>query len=226
MSVDPERQQQQLVPPEGGVGDSFGLSGPHPVGRYASGLRDWFRQRPRLALIGEVTGLRVRAKAVYFELRDAEGAVPCSMWRGRLGSAQELPEGAIRDGAEVVVGGGPDYYPGSATASPSFSFRCTEHAPRRARGTCSPSSPRLRASSRTRACSSRSARLPRPLLPKTIGIVTGRGSAAEADLLAGLARRGWAGTRDLRPPAGPGPPRGAEDRPRRHRPGGDRRGRG
>ena len=37
------------------------------------------------------------------------------------------------------------------------------------------------------------ARLPRPLLPRTIGIVTGRGSAAEADLIAGLARRGWAG---------------------------------
>ncbi|MBA2523990.1 MAG: exodeoxyribonuclease VII large subunit, partial [Solirubrobacterales bacterium] len=58
-----------------------GLSGPFAVGRYARGLRDFLRKRDRLRLIGEITGLRVSAKAVYFELRDAEGAVPCAMWR-------------------------------------------------------------------------------------------------------------------------------------------------
>ena len=38
----------------------------------------------------------------------------------------ELPDGALRDGAEFVVAGGPDYYPGGASASPSFSFRVTQ----------------------------------------------------------------------------------------------------
>ena len=36
--------------------------------------------------------------------------------------------------------------------------------------------------------------LARPLLPKTIGVVTARGSAACQDLLAGFERRGWRGT--------------------------------
>ena len=36
--------------------------------------------------------------------------------------------------------------------------------------------------------------LARPVLPKTIGVVTAEGGAARRDLLAGLARRGWGGT--------------------------------
>ena len=62
-----------------------------------------------------------------------------------------------------------------------------------ARATCWPSSPSCAASSMTRGCSSPSDCCPGSTLPKVIGIVTGRGSAAEADLLAGLRRRGWAG---------------------------------
>jgi exodeoxyribonuclease VII large subunit len=35
--------------------------------------------------------------------------------------------------------------------------------------------------------------LPRPLIPRTIGVITGEGGKARDDILAGLARRGWAG---------------------------------
>ena len=35
--------------------------------------------------------------------------------------------------------------------------------------------------------------LPRPLLPRTLGVVTGEGGKARDDLLAGLRRRGWGG---------------------------------
>ena len=94
------------------------------VGRYAAALRGYLRERARVALIGEVTNLRLTAKSAYFELRDADGAIPCSMWQNDW-ERMKLPDGAVRDGTEVVVFGGPDYYPGSATASPSFSFRCT-----------------------------------------------------------------------------------------------------
>ena len=42
-------------------------------------------------------------------------------------------------------------------------------------------------------CSSRRSALQRPLLPRTIGVVTGERGKARDDVLAGLRRRGWAG---------------------------------
>ena len=54
--------------------------------------------------------------------------MPCAIWADRF-DALALPEGALADGARVVVGGGPDYYPGSRTASPSFSFAVTDLRP-------------------------------------------------------------------------------------------------
>ena len=167
------------------------LPGPFPVGRYANGLRDDMRKRPRMGLIGEITGLRVTAKGVYFELRDANGAAPCAMWR-RDWDRLKLPDVAVRDGAEVVVAGGPDYYPGSATASPSFSFRCT-FLRLAGEGDLLAQLALLRRKLSDEGLFDPQSRLPRPVLPKTIGVITGRGSAAEADVIAGLARRGWAG---------------------------------
>jgi exodeoxyribonuclease VII large subunit len=169
-----------------------GLPGPFAVGRYASELRGYMRKRPRLRLIGEVTGLRVMPKSVFFELRDAQGAVPCAMWRNDWDKL-ELPEGAVRDGSEVVVEGGPDFYPGSATASPRFSFRCTG-VRLAGEGDLLAQLAELRRKLSAEGLFEPQKRLPRPALPRTIGIVTGRDSAAMADLLAGLERRGWRGT--------------------------------
>ena len=56
-------------------------AGPFPVGAYAAKLRDELRKRARVQLFGEVFGLRAGRARVWFELRDAEGAVPCAMWR-------------------------------------------------------------------------------------------------------------------------------------------------
>ncbi len=104
------------------------LPGPFPVGRYAKTLRDELRKRARVRLLGEITGLRQTPKQAYFELRDAEGAVPCTIWADELARLQ-LPEGALRDGAEFVAAGGPDYFIGSATSSPGISFRVTHLRP-------------------------------------------------------------------------------------------------
>ena len=50
------------------------------------------------------------------------------MWREDF---DKLRLEALADGAQVVVAGGCDYYPGSRTASPSFSFAVTRLRVRR-----------------------------------------------------------------------------------------------
>ena len=167
------------------------LPGPFGVGEYAAALRDRLRGFAHVQLTGEACDVKLTRARVYFELRDERGAVPCAMWRedfDRLG----LAPGALAQGAQVVVAGGCDFYPGSAASSPHFSFGVTglriagegdllariEQVRRRlvAEGLCEPQKT-----------------LARPALPRTIGVVCGERGKARDDVLAGLERRGWAG---------------------------------
>ena len=165
-----------------------GSRGPIPVGEYARALRERLREFTRVQVFGEVSGLGVRAKAVYFELRDANGALPCSMWRSdfdRLGVALE-------NGMQVVLAGGCDYYTGSATSSPSFSFRATGLKVA-GEGELLAQIERLRRKLHAEGLFEPQGLLPRPALPRSIGVVTGEAGKARDDVLAGLRRRGWAG---------------------------------
>lgn len=167
------------------------LPGPYAVGEYAAALRDRLRDFARVQLVGEVVNLgRSRAKT-YFELRDERGAVPCSMWNSDL-DALRLPSGALVDGAQVVVGGGTDYYPGTATSSPSFSFAVIELRVA-GEGDLLARIDRLRRVLDAEGLLTPQKTLARPALPHTIGVVTGEGGKARDDILAGLHRRGWAG---------------------------------
>lgn len=168
------------------------LPGPFAVGRYARKLQEEMRRRARVLLIGEITGVGRSKVQAYFELRDGEGAVPCAIWLDDLEKAG-LPEGALRDGAEVVIAGGPDYYPGGGQASPSFSFRAT-HVRLAGEGDLLARLETLRKQLKAEGLFELQGQLRRPLLPKTIGVVTAESGAARRDLLAGLERRGWAGT--------------------------------
>ena len=149
-------------------------------------------RRARVQVIGEVTGLRIAGKSVYFELRDADGRRPLRDVAQRLGQARaSRGRGSGRLGGRrlrrprLLPRAAAPPRPRSASAAPTCGWP--------ARGICSPSSRSSAASSATRASSSSSGGCRGTTLPKTIGIVTGRGSAAEADLIAGLGRRGWAG---------------------------------
>ena len=153
---------------------------------------DFLRKRPRVLLIGEVFNLKRARTSTYFELRDADGAAPCAIWNNEL-ERLALPEGALKDGAEVVVAGGPDYYPGSRTASPGFSFRCN-YVRLAGEGDLLAQLDKARRRLDAEGLLKPQKALPRPAIPKTIGVVTARNSAACADLLAGLERRGWRGT--------------------------------
>jgi exodeoxyribonuclease VII large subunit len=142
-------------------------------------------------LFGEVFGLRTGRARVWFELRDAEGAVPCAMWRDAF-EELGLPEGALADGAQIVVAGGPDYYPGSRTASPSFSF-AVSGLRLAGEGDLLAQLEVLRKTLAAEGLFEPQKRLPRPALPRCIGVVTGESGKARDDVLAGLRRRGWAG---------------------------------
>jgi exodeoxyribonuclease VII large subunit len=168
------------------------LPGPFAVGRYARMLQEEMRRRARVQLVGEVTGVGRSKVQAYFELRDAEGAVPCAIWLNDLERAG-APEGGLRDGAEVVIEGGPDYYPGGGQASPSFAFRATS-VRLAGEGDLLARLEALRRQLRAEGLFELQKQLARPLLPKAIGVVTAEGGAARRDLLASLERRGWAGT--------------------------------
>jgi exodeoxyribonuclease VII large subunit len=168
------------------------LPGPFPVGRYARKLQEEMRKRARVRLMGEVTGVGRSKVQAYFELRDSEGAVPCAIWLDDLEKAG-LPEGALRDGAELVIGGGPDYYPGGGQASPSFSFRATQ-VRLAGEGDLLARLQALRKQLRAEGLFELQKQLARARLPRTIGVVTAESGAARRDLLAGLRRRGWGGT--------------------------------
>jgi len=169
------------------------LPGPYPVGRYAAGLRDFLRGRPRVLIQGEVTNLRQTSGAnVYFELRDADGGIRCAIWRNEL-ERLRLPEGALRDGVEVVLAGGPDYYPGSRQSSPSFSFRAS-WLRLAGEGDLLARLAELRRRLEGEGLFEPQKQLSRPVLPKVLGVVTAESGAARRDLLAGLERRGWRGT--------------------------------
>jgi exodeoxyribonuclease VII large subunit len=180
---------EQSARPEGIAGST--LPGPFPVGAYAKKLQAEMRKRARLQLVGEAWNVKRSKARTYFELRDGDGAVACAMWNDaweRLG----LPAAAFPDGTQVVVAGGPDYYPGSRTSSPGFSFDVT--ALRVAgEGDLLAQVERLRRKLDAEGLLTPQRALHRPALPRRIGVVTGESGKARDDVLAGLRRRGWAG---------------------------------
>jgi exodeoxyribonuclease VII large subunit len=174
--------------PPGSSASESELPGPYPVGAYATQLKRRLLEFARVQLAGEVWGLRPGRARVYFELRDGRGALPCSMWLSDF----EALKLSLADGMRVVVGGGCDYYPGSATSSPSFSFAVTELRIA-GEGDLLAELERLRRRLAADGLFELQKRLARPLLPRTIGVVTGERGKARDDVLAGLRRRRWAG---------------------------------
>ncbi len=164
------------------------LPGPFPVGAYAERLRERLRRFAQVQIFGELWNLRMSRASVWFELRDVRGALPCAMWRSDFDRLAIDPA----DGARVVIAGGCDYYAGSATSSPSFSFRAVDLRVA-GEGDLLAQVERLRRQFAAEGLLEPQKRLARPLLPKAIGVVTGEGGKARDDVLAGLRRRGWGG---------------------------------
>ncbi len=172
--------------------DGSSLAGPFPVGQYAARLRERLREFERVQLFGEIWNLREARTKIFFELRDGFGAIPCSIWRNEW-ERLVTESGALADGTTVVVAGGCDYYPGSATSSPSFSFEVKELRSA-GEGDLLAQLDRLRKQLDSEGLLDPQKQLPISALPKTIGVITGESGKARDDLVAALERRGWNGT--------------------------------
>jgi exodeoxyribonuclease VII large subunit len=169
-----------------------GLSGPYGVGEYASALRTQLRSFARVQLVGELVNLRPSRARVYFELRDATGAIPCAVWLTDWDAILARTGAAPVEGMQVVIAGGCDFYPGSATSSPGFSFSVSDLRVA-GEGDLLARIERLRRQLDAEGLLLPQKLLSRPLLPRTIGVVTAQTGKAREDIIAGLARRGWAG---------------------------------
>jgi len=168
------------------------LAGPFPVGEYAAALRGKLRSLARVQLVGELVNLRPSRARVYFELRDAGGAIPCAAWLKDWEAISARAGGPPAEGMQIVVAGGCDYYPGSATSSPGFSFAVSDLRVA-GEGDLLARIDRLRKQLDGEGLLELQKRLAMPLLPRTIGVITGEGGKARDDVRAALGRRGWAG---------------------------------
>ena len=179
------------MPSDAGIPGS-GLAGPFPVGEYAAALRAKLRSFARVQIVGELVNLRPSRARVYFELRDSTGAIPCAAWRRDWDAMVARADTAPAEGMQVVVSGGCDYYPGSSTSSPGFSFTVADLRVA-GEGDLLARIDRLRKKLDAEGLLETQKHLARPLLPRAIGVITGEAGKARDDILAGLARRGWAG---------------------------------
>ncbi|MFI4990959.1 MAG: exodeoxyribonuclease VII large subunit [Solirubrobacterales bacterium] len=179
------------LPAAGGIPESD-LAGPFPVGEYAAALRGKLRAFARVQVVGELVNVRPSRARVYFELRDAGGALPCAAWRADWEAIVARAGGEPSEGVQVVVAGGCDYYPGSATSSPGFSFAVTDLRVA-GEGDLLARIDRLRKQLDGEGLLQPQKLLPRALVPRTIGVITAEQGKARDDVLAALARRGWAG---------------------------------
>src|SRR5260370_3954648 len=160
------------------------LPGPYGVGEYAAALRRKLRAFARVQVVGELVTLRAARARVYFELRDAQGAIPCAVWRADWDTIVARAGAAPQEGMQVVVAGGCDYYPGSATASPSFSFSVIDLRVA-CEGDLLARIERLRKQLDAEGLLALQRQLRLPALPRTIGVITGGSGKARDDVLAG-----------------------------------------
>jgi exodeoxyribonuclease VII large subunit len=182
---------QAPVATAAGIPDST-LAGPFPVGEYAAALRGKLRSFTRVQVVGELVNLRPSHARVYFELRDAGGALACAAWRADWDRMVARAGATPSEGMQVVVAGGCDYYPGSATSSPAFSFAVADLRVA-GEGDLLARIDRLRKQLDAEGLLEPQKLLRLATLPRSIGVITSERGKARDDIRAALARRGWAG---------------------------------
>jgi exodeoxyribonuclease VII large subunit len=162
---------------------------PLPVRTVARLIAEWVDRLGRVWVEGQVTQLsrRTGAGTAFITLRDPVAEV--SLTVTCPGAVCDAAGPALREGARVVVHGKPEFYLGRGT----LSLAALEIRPLGLGALLA----RIEAVKRLLQAEGLFAaerKRPLPFLPRCIGLVTGRASAAERDVLE-HARRRWPGVR-------------------------------
>ena len=159
---------------------------PLPVRSVAKAIADWVNRLGRVWVEGQVTQLSRRpAGTVYLTLRDPVADVSLSVLCPRTVFEAAVPP--LAEGARVVVHAKPDFYLGRGT----LSLQATEIRPVGV-GELLARLERLKGVLRAEGLFDPDRKKPLPFLPRAVGLVTGRNSAAERDVVEN-ARRRWPG---------------------------------
>jgi exodeoxyribonuclease VII large subunit len=159
---------------------------PWPVRTVAMKIAEWVARLGEVWVEGQVTQLSRRGSGTAFlTLRDPAADVSVSVTcRGDV-----LDGIVLADGARVVIRARPDYYVGRGT----LSLRATEVRPVGI-GELLARLERLKRLLHAEGLFAADRKRPLPFLPGKVGLVTGRASAAERDVLEN-ARRRWPAVR-------------------------------
>lgn len=169
---------------------------PLPVRVVAKSISDWIGRLGRVWVEGQVTQLNRRqgAATVFLTLRDPVADVSLSVTCSR--AVCEAVEPPLVEGARVVVSAQPEFY----LARGTLSLRALEIRPVGV-GELLARIERLKNLLRAEGLFEPSRKRALPFLPQTVGLVCGRGSAAERDVLENARRRWPAVQFDVRPVA-------------------------
>ena len=160
---------------------------PWPVRALSQRMADYVSKAPAAWIEGQIAQLNVRAATAYLTLRDPSVDLSISVTCSKnLLAAQAAPP---TEGSRVVVHGQFEFY----APRGSLSFRVDQLHPV-GLGELLARLERLRRLLAAEGLTSRDRKKPLPFLPRTVGLITGRASAAESDVLAN-ARARWPAVR-------------------------------
>lgn len=160
---------------------------PWPVRALSQRMADYVAKAPAAWIEGQIAQLNIRGATAYLTLRDpsVDMSIQVSCSKALLTSQAAPPT----EGSRVVVHGQFDFYP----ARGSLSFRVDQLHPV-GLGELLARLERLRRLLAAEGLTSAARKKQLPFLPRTVGLITGRASAAESDVLAN-ARARWPAVR-------------------------------
>ena len=165
------------------VGLANSAEQPLPVRTVARSISEWVARLGRVWVEGQVTQVNRRSGTAYLVLRDPVADMSLNVTCSRQVCDAVVP--ALSEGDRVVVHGKPEFYAGRGT----LSLKATEIRPVGV-GELLARLERLKALMAAEGLFAADRKRPLPFLPRRVGLITGRDSAAERDVLEN-ARRRW-----------------------------------